>query len=273
MKSYAFSFLFLLNVAHAADNLQINVKNFNFTYTDPHGSGTAASFSRSPAQLAAVDVSVDKVGPDFKLSVSGAENLEFELKDAPSLLTDAQRMVVKDFNLTLADKVSLSLLQGVFTSQDDNLKLDGLNLNCDRNLAQAEIMDQLIMGCIQKMSFKTSKFSSAAEKGLVALMTTSISAAIDQGRGVAADLGINSVSLTTTNGKYDLAAEVKAQISGKVKSNGNMSYDPAKGLLTLKISEVKFGLFSVTGKVFDELKKKESEKLKVKEPYVYYSIK
>lgn len=272
MKSCAFSFLFLLNIAHASD-LEINVKNFNFTYSDPHGAGTAASFSRSPALSEVVNVSVDKVDKDFKLTVTGAENLEFTLADAPSLLTEAEQMVVKDFNLTLSNKVSLSLLQGVFTSKNDNLKLDGLNLNCERNLAQAEIMDQLILGCIQKMSFKTSKFSSQAEEGLVGLMTSSIVSALDEGRGVAADLGINSVNLTTSGGKYDLTAEVKAQISGKVKSSGFMSYDPTKGLLTLKIAEVKFGLFSVTGKVFDELKKKESEKLKVKEPYVYYSIK
>lgn len=127
-------------------------------------------------------------------------------------------------------------------------------------------MDQLIAGCIQKMTFKTSRFSSQAEEGVM----EALSSALDNTK---ASLGINSVTLNATNGKFDLAAEVKAQISGKVKANGNVSYNATTGLLTLQISEIKFGLFSVRGKVFDELKKKESEKLKVREPYVYYSVK
>ena len=86
-------------------------------------------------------------------------------------------------------------------------------------------------------------------------------------------VGVSALDLKTNAGKYDLSAEVKAQVSGKVKSNGNMSYDASAGKLTLKISEVKFGFLNITGKVFDELKKQQSETLKVNEPYVYYSLK
>lgn len=272
MKGFALGFLFFMNLAHA-EALQITVKNFNFTYTDPRGEGEALSFSRSPAMTSAVQVSVDKVDKDFLLKVSGAENHEFEFKDAPSFMTDAETMQVKDFNLTLANSASLSLVQGVFNSKDDSLKLEGLTLGCDRNQAQEQIMDQLITGCIQRMSLKTSRFSSRAEEGLVGFVTSSVVSALDEGRGLTADLGINSLNLSATGGKYELSAEVKAQISGKVKSSGNVSYDSSARKLTLKISEVKFGILNVTGKVFDELKKKESDKLKVSRPYVYYSLK
>ncbi|WPU65093.1 hypothetical protein [Peredibacter starrii] len=261
MKKLAFSFLFISGFAMAND-LQVAVKNFNFTYTDPHGEGSAASFSR----MAGVQVSVDKVDKDFNLLVTGAETAEFTLKDAPGFMTEAQTMIVRDFNLDFGARTSLSLLQGTFNSKDDSMKLDNLSLNCDRKVAHEEVMDQLIGGCIQKMTFKTSKFSSQAEEGVM----EALSSALDNTK---ASLGINSVALNATNGKFDLAAEVKAQISGKVKANGNVSYNATTGLLTLQISEIKFGLFSVRGKVFEELKMKESEKLKVREPYVYYSVK
>lgn len=262
--------LILLNTCVVyADSLNVNVKNFNFTYSNPHGEGTAASFSRSQFIDDELKVSVDKLDKDFKLIVTGAETQEFELKDAPSFMTEADTMSVSNFNLNLADKLNLTLGAGRFNSPENSLKLDGLNLDCSRDSAQAEVMDQLISGCIQKMTLKSSKFQSQeAEESLAAVLSETISKAIS-----GSDVTVNSVDLKTNAGKYDLSADVKAQVSGKVRSNGNMSYDPASGKLTLKISEVKFSILNITGKVFDELKKNESDKLKVKEPYVYYTIK
>ncbi len=252
-----------------AQSLQIKVVNFNFTYQNPYGEGTATSFSRTLLSEA-VEVQVEKLDKDFILTATGAENQEFILKDAPSFMTDADTMNIKGFNLDLSNSLSLSLVSGNFLSPEDHLKLDGLNLSCNRDLAQAEEMDQLINGCMKKMSLKSSKFSSESVKSGLSniLMDAFISANGDKG-----DLGIKSLELKTSNGKYDLEAEIKAQISGKVKSDGKMSYDPIKGIVTLKISEVKFGFFNITGKVFDELEKNESTKLQVKEPYVYYQIK
>ena len=253
----------------SAQTLQLNVENFNFTYQNPYGEGSATSFTRS-LYSEAVDVRVEKLDQDFILTVSGGENQEFTLKNAPAFMTEADSMNIKGFNLDLSNAFALSLTSGSFLSPDDSLKLDGLKLNCARDVNQAEEVDQLINGCMQKMSLKSSKFSSESLKSGLSnvLMNAFISAAGEKG-----DLGIKSLELKTSNGKYDLEAEVKAQVSGKVKSDGSMSYDPAKGTVTLKISEVKFGFFNITGKVFDELEKNESDKLKVKKPYVYYQIK
>lgn len=269
MKSLLIGAILLNTCAVYADSLNVSVKNFNFTYTNPHGEGTATSFSRSQFINEELKVSVDKLDKDFKLSVSGAETQEFEFKDAPSFMTDADTMTVSNFNLNLAEKLNLSLAAGRFNSAENSLKLDGLNLDCSRDSLQSEVMDQLISGCIQKMTFKSSKFQSQdAEETLALVLSETISKAIS-----ASDVTVNSVDLKTNAGKYDLSADVKAQVSGKVKSNGNMAYDPANGKLTLKISEVKFSILNITGKVFEELKKKESDKLKVKEPYVYYTVK
>lgn len=269
MKNLVLGLMLASGVVHAAEPLSVTVKNFNFSYKDPHGEGSATSFTRNQLVDEQVHVAVDRIDKDLKFVVTGSENHEFELKDAPSFMTEAETMSVNGFNLSLADRVALTLASGRFNSKDDSMKLDGLTLDCARDLTKIEIMDQLLAGCIQKMTFKTSKFSSQTEEGFIGLLSSSISSALSE----KADLGINSLDMKTNAGKYDLSAEVKSSISGKVKSNGNMSYDHTTGKLTLKISEVKFGILNITGKVFDELKKKESEKLKVKEPYVYYTIK
>lgn len=273
MKSLFITLLLFSSVAEA-QSLGVSIKNFNFSYQNPHGSGSATSFSRSGFVAdEGVSVSVDKLDKDFKLMVSGAENQEFELKNAPSFMTEAETMSVTGFNLDLADRLNMNMTSGRFNSIKDELILDGLNLDCARDIVQAEVMDQLISGCIQKMTLKTAKFSQSANDGLVNALETALSAALVENSMVLAGVGVSSLDLKTNAGKYDLSAEVKAQVSGKVKSNGNMSYDATTGKLTLKISEVKFGFLNITGKVFDELKKQQSETLKVNEPYVYYSVK
>lgn len=266
MKTIIFALAVLSPAAFAQVN-NVTIRDFNFRYTNPHGEGAATFFSRSLVGEE-VKVSVDKVDKDFHLVASGSENQEFTFKDAPSFMVDAETMDVAGFNLNFTDKLTLSLANGNFNSKDDSLKLSGLNLDCNRAAASKEVMDQLINGCIQRMALKSSKFSSQSlDAGLLNTMEEAMKTVVK------GDLGINSLDLKTTNGKYDLSAEVKSQISGKVKSNGDMSYDETAGKLTLKIKEVKFGILNITGKVFDELKKNESEKLKVKEPYVYYSVK
>ena len=84
---------------------------------------------------------------------------------------------------------------------------------------------------------------------------------------------MSALDLRTQEGRYDLAVDIKAQISGKVKSYGMISYDQSTKVLTMKITEVKFGFFNLTDKVFQELKKNESPKMVVKKPFVYLDLK
>lgn len=268
MKKLLVSIMLMSSFAHA-EVLQVSVKNFNFSYKDPHGEGTASSFTRNKSLSEAVSVQVDRLDKDFRFVATGSENVEFDFKDAPSFMTEAETMSISGFNMNLSSLLTLSMTSGRFISRSGSLKLDGLSVDCARDIAKEELMDQVLTGCIQKLSFKTSKFQSQSEDGLLGILNASLAEVVADKSA----LTINSLNITSSSGKYDLSADVKAQISGKVKSSGNVSYEARTGLLTLKISEVKFGILNLTGKVFDELKKKESDKLKVKQPYVYYSLK
>jgi hypothetical protein len=273
MKSLILGMLIISAAATAQTAPTVSIKNFNFTYQNPHGEGSATSFSRSNFKAdQGVTVAVDKIDKDFKLIVSGSENQEFEFKNAPSFMTEAESIAVSGFNLEVEDKLTLNLLSGRFNSEKDELNLDNLSLDCSRDVNQKELTDQFISGCIQKMNLKTAKFSQSGEEGPVSVLKTVVENSLDD-QPLLGNIGVSSLDLKTNAGKYDLSVEVKAQISGKVKSKGNMSYDPDSGKLTIKISEVKFGFLNITSKVFDELKKQQSETLKVNEPYVYYLVK
>lgn len=266
MKKLLFGLVLMADIALAAPVASnVNVKDFNFSYNNPHGSGTAASFGYSSLIDQKLSVSMQKVATDFVLNVSGAENQEFVLENAPNFMIEADTMKVNGFNLDFSQQLKMSLSSANFNSYSDSLSLSGVSINCARNSTMSEVMDEIISGCFKSMVFKSSQFSSqnSAEVLMNALVDKAAQGAV----------GISALDLKITNGNYALSANVKADVSGKVKSSGTMNYNASSGLVTLMIKEVKFSILNVTGKVFEELKKMENEKIKVNQPYVYIKVK
>jgi hypothetical protein len=127
----------------------------------------------------------------------------------------------------------------------------------------------VISGCLQKMSLKSSGFSSKGESGIDQALLKAIDESHDE---ILGGVSIKNLDLRINAGKFELSADVKAQISGEAKANGTMKYDQPTKKLTVKISEVKFGFLDVTSRVFDELEKQESNSFKVSKPYLYITI-
>lgn len=248
---------------------QVNIKNFNFNYQAPQGDGTADSFSYQQKVVDAQKVHVEKIGEDFKILLEGVENQELTFKDAPDLMKNAEVMKLSAFNLSFANTVSLTMASAIFNSPDKNIDLKNLNLACDRISTFPEVMDQLISGCIQKMSLKTSGLATDGESGLDQALMKAIDETHDE---VLGGVSIKNLNLKVNGGKFELSADVKAQISGTAKGTGTIKYEAAAKKLTVKVSEVKFGFLDVTSQVFDELKKQESATLKVSKPYIYITI-
>lgn len=259
----------LLSSAAFAQVSKVDIKNFNFNYSAPLGEGTADSFSYEKSVNEAQKVKVEKVNGEFKILLEGVENEELTFKDAPALINDAESISLKAFNLSFAERFSLTISSGEFQSPDKNVDLSNFNLSCDRTASFPEVMDQLISGCIQKMSFKAGGFSSEGE-GLDQAVMKGLDAGHDT---VKAALGVKNVDFKVSGGKFEMSADIKAQISGKVKGSGTVKYEAGIKKVTVKVSGIKFGILDVTSQVFDELKKQESDSLKVSKPYVYITIK
>ncbi len=261
--------LIIVSPLTLAQDVRVKIQNFSFNYADPKGSGEATLFEHNQKTFEGVRVEVEKIGEAMNFKVTGAEEHDFTLEKAPDVIMKAKSMVVDDLDLTYEDRLTFSVLEGEFIG-DDELRLKNFALSCNKNLSQEAAEDQLIFGCLEKMVVKSQSFSQAAvEEGMVKAFTQALNAA----SGNRGDLTIKSLDFKMTAGKYDLSADVKAQISGKAKSTGNMSYNPQTWIMTIKISEVKFGILNVTNMVFDELKKNENDRLKVSKPNVFYKLK
>lgn len=261
--------LFISSVAFG-QVAQVNVQNFNFNYQAPFGDGTADVFSYQNSKTNQQNVKVEKIGEDFKIILEGVENQELTLKDAPDMVRNAEKMKLQNVNFAFNDKISLTMASALFNSPDQNAEMKGMALNCDVIKTHKEVMDQALLGCIQKMTLKSSGINTNGETSIA----NTFMSAVDEGHNaLTASVGIKNLNMKVTNGKFDLSADVKAQISGTAKASGTLKYDQSSKMLTIKISEVKFGILNVTSQVFNELKKQESSTLKVDQPYVYITLK
>ncbi len=248
-----------------SERLEADLGGFNFTYSEPHGSGSALHFSRNFEKLEdGVEVEVSKELTNLNVKIRGSEEHDFVIRNAPSLVQDAKSMVIDEMNLQFKDHFSFDLYSGEFVSEKDTVSLEGLEWFCQRGNA-SEVMDELLLGCVQDMTLSVERFVSEKTSRF-------LESALAKSK-LGSDLKITQLKLKSRGGSYDLVAGVKAQISGTAKSKGDLSYDPGTGILTIKINEVKFGILSVKGMVFDELKKSESADMKISEPYVYLKLK
>jgi hypothetical protein len=245
---------------------RLDIKNLNFTYRVPLGEGSADSFSYQVKS--SQRVIVEKIGEDFKFAFSGVENREFLFENAPLVMKNAEEMRVNKFNINLDNSLSISTELASFISPDASLDLNSLSLRCNRLGAAGELSMELLLGCIDKMSFTLKSFDSmnsfALEKAIARVLTR---------RGSKQGLGLRNVGLTVNKGKLDLRGEVKAQLSGRVSALGNISYDSSNQKLVFQINSIKFGILDITARVFDELKKEENDNLKVNRPFIFISVK
>ncbi|MFL5786316.1 MAG: hypothetical protein ACJ76H_16985 [Bacteriovoracaceae bacterium] len=270
MKRMFFLSLLVSTQFALAQDVRVKIEDFSFNYTDPKGSGEASLFEHNQKMAEGVQVQVEKIGDAMNFKVTGSEEHEFKLEHAPDVVMKARTMNVDDLDLSYQDNLSFSVLEGEFIGADDELHLKNFALNCLKDASQTAAENQLIFGCLKKMSVKSQSFSQAAvEEGMVSAFTK----ALQNVAGSRGDLAIKGLDFRVNDGKYNLDADVNAQMSGHAQSKGNLSYDPSSGIMTIKISEVKFGILNVTGMVFDQLKKNENARMKVKQPNVYYKLK
>jgi len=244
---------------------QVDIKNFNFNYEAPLGEGFADSFSYQKKVNNLQKVYVEKFSDVFKIKLEGVENQEMEFKNAPSFIQEAENINLNTFNFTLGEKISLGLVQGRFISSQDDFNLKNVNLFCDRSTGSELLLEQALIGCIQKMTFKISSFSSTPQKGIDYAIFEALNSALETN---ATALSLKNVDLKINSGKFQLGADIKAQISGTASANGTVKYETTEKKIIVKVSEVKFGFLDLTSKVFEELKKQESDSLKINRPYI-----
>lgn len=236
---------------------EVEIKNFNFDYKAPLGEGVAEYFSYGKKVNQVQNVKVERVGDDFEVLLEGVEDQYLTFKGAPDFMTSADYMKLNSLFLKVSDSISFSLASGYFQSPFRILELKNFKFQCEQTIK-----------CIESMSIQASSIHSNGE-GLTEMF---IKAFDERESGSTPIVDVKDLELRINNGRFTLSGYVKAQLSGKVRSKGEIKYEAPLRKVTLRIEEVKFGILNVTSKVLEELKKHESEKMKVIYPHIYLQL-
>lgn len=145
---------------------------------------------------------------------------------------------------------------------EDQYGLSGLNLNCKTPTAILRPLEN----CLQTGSLKISSFQMAQANALL----QTLSSIGTEGTNAS----FKNLVLTFKNGSFDLELKASLSVSVNVKGEGKVEYLP-KGQdfdLKIKIDKLKASFLNIRDDLFKELKKSESEKLKIQEPYIYIAF-
>ena len=111
-----------------AQDVRVKIEDFSFKYDDPKGSGEATLFQHNQKAFEGVQVQVEKIGEAMNFKVTGSEEHEFKLENAPDVVMKARTMTVDDLDLSYEDSLKFSVLEGEFIGKDDELHLKNFNL-------------------------------------------------------------------------------------------------------------------------------------------------
>ncbi len=253
LKSIPFLFLsFLLvnsAIAQETPSLPIGtIDNLSMNYTSPDGGGQVESLN------------LDDIGEytDAALSVNnysgllifGLEDKTFEIDISMLGVSDADTINISRLNYK-NDSTNLSLNFSKLESTKDTgiTRLGKSKINCQGST----INEELLLACLKTGKLNLTNMFIKSSKGKK-------------------DVSLRYFNLSIKNGS--LFANFKGSITKNINTKiwGRISYDSQLREITLKITKAKAGIIGVKGKIFNELKKNETENMRVEQPYIYIRL-
>lgn len=155
-----------------------------------------------------------------------------------------------------------SMRSGNLAYGEDHYSLSNLNLNCKIPGPGLRPLEN----CLQSGALNISSFEMDQANSLsFALNAISVSAT---------DASFKNLELTLRNGSFELELRATLSVSVTIKGEGKIEYLPAGQDfdLRIKIDKLKASFLNIRDDLFKELKKNESEKLKIQEPYIYIAF-
>lgn len=237
------------------------IQGFNFIYNDVRGEGVAThfTFDSRPSSQTKQKVVMEKIFNDMKISLSGVHNEEILVQNAPDFLLSAQKMNLKDFNLSLNEKLTISFQETYLKSYQEETHAQSMVMDCDRMAQKTSLKEQLVYGCLQMLNMRVSKLLSVM--GFLDFLAPSSD-----------PLNLRNLELKMRHGVFEFTGEVGDYLPGKLKGKGTATYDPQNFKLKVTIPEIRYGFVNVTTLFFDELKRSESDQMKVERPNIYISL-
>ena len=236
------SFLALFSMTAAHGSLPfVKVENFSASYAAPEGSAGARTFIYEDKDFGNnPEFEVYQQAGEFVLNAAGEE---FRINSLPSAVFDWQSLAVENVNLSAGPGVfSLESQRVEYTDHEGKAgALSGLEVKCE-SLSKSDMLDSFLELCLnQKLYFFLPSFQGA---------------------------NFNSVNVWAENNKLNFSLKNGVWVKGE----GAIFYEAGQKTVRIRVDKAKAGFFNVTGKLFAELKEKESDFMKVNRPWIEIAL-
>jgi hypothetical protein len=274
MKAMALTFG-LLCLSHSAVASSLNVGDFTGRYLMPEGEATAQSLALpNHDPLHGVRLSFEKVDENTLQFRTSDDELEYQWNEIPSFFQETIAAHWTGINLsktTNSIALSGSHLHTVGTKQDLNFRT--LSLSCQLpNHTEDDAAEALLQGCLNRQSQFRLRLFELTKKGsssFLSELTSTVNSlfAGDENWTQNTDR-FENIELNIRGDDFDGQVTTRVVINATVRLNGKVYYEQEHSRIRLRIDRARAGLLNVTGMLFDELDKLNSEKVIVSRPWV-----
>lgn len=247
-----------------ADFTTVRITDFTGSYDKPDGRATASELVIPSKNKSKIEITLRGDDKGYLLSF---EDREYYFENPPAIINDIYTGNWKDLNyVTSGRKLSASV--GTFTSvvEYSDTSLRGLSVNCSEARVFENYGHQILDGCLTNSQMNLSYFKSSSSRKLLNIL--------EDLPGIrASNTVVKNGSIKISNKSFNMIAEVDIGMSAKVKIEGKTEFQDDQKRVVIRIDKAKASFINIKNKIFDELKKSESDTFKVQNPYLYILLK
>lgn len=238
-------FVILLSFCHQAfAQFPItNIENFTGNYAEPSGEATATNFSYETINFGKNPVfTVERQAGFINLRTP---DKEFTWENPPAFIDELNTLNWQNIRLNSDDNhFSLNVPRFNGNSDEASFSTSNLSLNCAHAGNQyQDLASELLDACL----------NNSAD-----LSTSAIS--FSNARGTT----LSRLNFDIRKNKLNFSVNVGVTVKG----DGQVWYEHGNKMIRIKIDRAKAGFLNVRGKLFNELKALESNKIRVHEPWI-----
>lgn len=258
--------LFLLSITVQSWSNQIDVKNLTLNYKEDNGQGSFDKFifdkySYDNQQ----DFNMFYSNQDMIFDINGEEIV---IRDEKGAFKDFSRFNVSNFSIaTTTSKIEGSLPYLSGSSTESDLEITNARIQC-RTTVRPPLEQDLFFfleDCLtnSNSAIKRVRINNKNKSELISLLEDTLEIEAEK------VTSIDNISMEIKNGNFNLTMSLDTGLKVTVKMSGTIKYFDNQKMIRLSISKAKAGIFNIREKIFEEIEKRESDKLQVERPNIF----
>lgn len=260
MKKIILGMVFLGAISTYADFTTVKIKNFTGSYKQPDGRATASELIIPSSNKGKIEITVQ--GDDNGYHLTYGEN-EFYFENPPAIINDIYTGAWKNVNyVTQGSKLNASIESFSSAVQYSDTNLRSFSATCSEKRIFENYGHQVIDACLTNANLTMAYFKTTSTRKILNIFA-------DLPGIKASTTVVQNASIKILNNKFKMQAKVDLGMSAKVKIEGISEFQDQHNRVAIRIDKAKASFLNIKNKIFEELKKSQSDTFKVEKPYIY----